>query len=266
MATNPPIHTEHEALVAFGQPVMTPHRVVKDGVPYLVHRNDQQISSVEGMLPQPTRTRHTLKAHSMAAFVAAVLDYARPDSRIYADRDSMTMTCVVDHYAASQPEWGQHLIVYKMKLSPDWTVWTDCNKRKFEQIEFADWLEDNALVITDPKPAAIIELARNLEIRQSGMFKQASRVQDGSFDLTYTVNNEAVNVKVPERLRIELPVCVGDQTNVQLEARFRWRVADNRTRFFYDLYRVDDVLDRYWADVSKHAEDATKVKTLQGQY
>lgn len=261
-----PIHTELEASAAFGTPNLQPWRPEEGGVPYLIHRTDQTLVRVEEMLRAPTRTRHKLDASDLASFIAATKMFSGADSIIYANREKLALRCVVDHYTRDKTAWGQHLISYEMKHSPDWLTWTGANKRRFEQAEFAEWLDDNALVIVEPKPAAIIELARNLEVRQSGVFKQATRIQDGSYDLTYTVNNEAQNVKVPERIRIELPVCSGDKTNVQLEARFRWRISDGRTMFFYDLYRVDDVLDRYWENVSAEIAADTGLKVLQGRY
>ncbi len=168
------------------------------------------------------------------------------NSRVFADEQKLQVTAVLDYHNAgkpSDPRWGAHRLILGMRHSEEWKVWTAANNKKFTQIEFAEFLEQNAIDIAAPTPAAMMEVARDLQATTEVEFGSAQRMNDGQVRFRYTEQTKATvggaQVAVPEDFQIEIPVFIGGG-DVRVHALLRFRVNQGKLVIWYTLVRPEE--------------------------
>jgi uncharacterized protein YfdQ (DUF2303 family) len=154
-----------------------------------------------------------------------------------------------------------------LRHSEEWTRWKGNDGARTNQIDFAEFIEDNAPDIVTPDPATMLEVARDLSAKTEVDFGSAIRMQNGSVQFKYSEQVKgtfgAGNVEVPERFVIAIPVYVGSE-RVKITARLRYRINAGKLSFWYDLLRAEAVRRDAFLDVQKSIADTLGIRIING--
>ena len=91
------------------------------------------------------------------------------------------------------------------------------NKKSMNQGEFAQFLEENAGMFTEPKGADLLELILSLEGRNHADIKEAFKLQSGAIKVNYTeevvlkgvASNREGNIELPSILKVAIALFRG---------------------------------------------------------
>lgn len=146
-------------------------------------------------------------------------------------------------------QWRDHIAKFSPKTSVEWKRWIGSNEKPMDQLAFANFIEKNLQDIASaegyPTGTAMLQMATTLEIAQDSMIKSAIRLQSGGIRMEYIEDDNAQTVRSMEvfnRFAIGIPVFWGG-TAYQLEAQLKYRLANGKVSFRYELIRPDKVLE-----------------------
>ena len=249
----------------------------KETLPYMVIPDGYK-SEVLARLDRPVRTSGTTQMSDARSFSDLYGRFAA-DSLIYASLNPAQFIAVLNDHKEEGPDWRDHRIVFQPKHSDPWNAWMKRNgaDKAFNlhigNVEFAEWLEDQALDIVQPTGAAMLHMALSFKATESAQFSNAANLQDGSvtFDYQRTVQGSAIGpgggkCKIPERFTILIPVFDGpDEPKYKIEARFRYRLVGGGLRIWYQLERPNLVMEAAFKDLWKKIEKETGASILYGR-
>lgn len=188
-------------------------------------------------LPNASRLGPFAKALVEVDERASLRDYANrfatPHSVILADIDKGTISVKLDYHGASdrakgiapQPDAGLHSATLVLRPSEEFKRWDAMEGELWPQAEFARFLEENAVDITDPEPATFIEIARDMEATSGQKYVSSVRLDNGDRRVTFESETRArSDLNIPQKFWITIPLWHGEGT-VGITALFRWRAA-----------------------------------------
>lgn len=261
-------------------------------IPILVKpgNNGGTIASVKGQIEEyrtgPARRTGTATTTTLASFIELTNRHKDQDSAIFAKTDwpNPALTAVIDYHTAKGAARNtDHRIVYKFPVTPEFQAWIDHAGKKFEQAEFAAFLEDHAAELAAPfdaekieyerlfkarlaPPNELIDLARSLEIHVGQKIKNAVKLQSGEAELTFVeehTNAAGDPVTVPGVFMIELSAFI-DGDRVRIPARLRYRAVGGTIVWSYDLYRwQDEMRQRVSQDLTRAGKE-TELPFFEG--
>lgn len=196
---------------------------------------------------KPERIKQKVTVLDATSFIEYYSLFADLNSRTFADESKLTVVSVLDYHGAKEgsPRWGQHQVTLGLRTSEEWKRWTAANNHHMGQQEFAEFLEQNSLDITDPAPASIIEIANELQATTEVEFGSGIRQADGQIRFKYTESTKATvgagQVQVPDHFTIQIPAFVGGE-RVPVKALLRFRVKEGTLTFWFTLIRPEEVI------------------------
>ena len=155
-----------------------------------------------------------------------------------------------------------------LRQSTEWQTWTRLNNKQLTQQEFAEFLEQNAIDITSPDPAAMREIAEDLETTIAVDFASAQKQAGGKVNFRYTETTKTTvsggkQITVPDSFSIAIPAFIGGN-RVRMDVLLRYRVKDQKLIFFYTLVRPEEVIRNAFSDARKVIADGIQVKIING--
>lgn len=249
-----------------------------DSVPFITTVSSSGATSqvsLEQFLLRPAVVRASVAVNDVDSFNAYVNKYRRSENDrliIFADvtETGASFLAVLDyiHDGSCMADRGDHRVSYTCKPTPEWARWTAFNKKQMSQLDFAQFVEDNAPDFVDPSSAEMQEIALTLEAKTDGEFSSAARLQNGSFRLRY---NETVTAKAGENGNVDIPstFTIGIAPFVgfapwKIEARLRYRINGGKLLFWYELVRTHKVIELAAKEVIDKITTATAVTPLLG--
>lgn len=241
---------------------------------------------IEKFRTGPERRKGTAVVTTLLSFVELVNRHKDDGSAIFAKTDwpKPALTAVLDYHSLDgSPRNADHRVLYTFPITPEFQAWIDHASKKFEQAEFAAFLEDHASELAAPydaekveferlfkaklaSPNELIDLARSLEIRVGQRFKQAVKLQSGEAELSFMeehTNAAGEAVTVPGVFMIAMRAFI-DGEHVRIPVRLRYRATGGTIVWFYDLYRwQDEMRERVSQDLAKAGKD-TGLPTFEG--
>lgn len=241
---------------------------------------------------QPLRRKGTAIVDTLDSFVELVNRQKDEDSAIFATTSlpHVKLTAVLDYNRGPdgemkhQPRFGQHRIDYPFPLTEEFKAWMAMNGKPFEQMKFAQFLEDHVAELASPtdgetslyqqqfqvriaNPMELITLSRDLEVYVKAEFKQSARLQSGERAITFKsehVNSQGDVITIPGLFIISLPAWI-DGEPVRIPARLRYRAEGTEVKWYYDLYRADFWLREQVINDAKTASLATELPVFFGK-
>ncbi len=196
----------------------------------------------------PIRVRSTVSVSDAESFLHYYSLYSIPSSVIFAEEETQVIESVLDYHdpartAAGQViRWGQHRVVLRLRPSAEWSKWTSQSGKKTSQMDFAEFLEDNAPDIVSPSAATMIEVARDLSAKGEVDFASAISLKNGSVQFRYSEQVKGTygsgNIDVPGQFSVSIPVFRGGGC-IELGCRLRYRLNGGKLTFWFDLLRAD---------------------------
>lgn len=228
------------------------------GIPVFVIPSDMKVhelnSLIEKQMPRPYRLEQKVELLTEESFVEYFKRYATASSTIFVDDHTSTFTAVLDyHDSPNEPAHKHHVATYKCPKTKEWCSWFESNNKKFNQEEFALFIEENLKEIEEPNGADMLQIATTLKAKNNVDFSSGIRLDNGEVQFTYkeTVNGVAGvqgQVAIPEKFKLIIqPFLKGPAYNI--EARFRYRVVQGTLTMWYSLIRPHACADDAFNDI-----------------
>lgn len=177
------------------------------------------------------------------------------NSMIFGNPDNNTFTGVLDYHSPEDKEGREckFRVAFSMRTTDRWDTWEENNKVAMAQEQFATFIEDNLPDIYTPdgkmpSAADMLEVSRTLQVTGGHKFNQQTNLKDGSRHFSYVEDNAGVagakgEVAVPDKFCIRMPIFM-NQPPVTIECRLRYRINSGKMSMWYDLFRIDELLDK----------------------
>lgn len=224
---------------------------------------------LERTLPVPLRYRGHTGLNDAPSFIRFVNEFFGLQSKLYGTIDPPKFVAVFNANSKEGTGWADHSASYDCPLSIEWRKWSASNGKVMTQTDFAKFIEDNALDITDPASADMIDISRTIEAKKKVNFASGIRLADGSNELTFEEAIEGTaakgRLKIPEVFTIAIPVLDGGD-RYAVQARFRYRISDGKLALWFDLVRPHKVLEDAVKGVWKSIEDGVGTLIFNSAY
>lgn len=177
------------------------------------------------------------------------------ETEVTAQETEGRMISIIDAGTDLEPGWRDHSITLQLQTSDEWRRWLDRNSKLMKQVEFAEFLEDNAKDIYEPSYAEIFEIATSLQVKRGVDFESATRLDNGEIQLGYRETTTATagkigQMSIPETLVIGLRPFKGGET-YRVTASFRYRLNGPELLMGYKLQNLEKIRDEAFATVAE---------------
>lgn len=221
---------------------------------------------------QPKRKTGRYTVRDVPSFHTYWLKHQRDEiSELYADRQSLTVTAVLDAHGTDDDAtgWGEHRLVLALKHSTAYNAWKSRDGHEMTQEEFANFLEDNRADIHTPAAAEMLEVAQSLQSVSKVDFAAGFRLVDGQRRLSYVETTESRagtkgELAIPAEIVIAVPIFEGADEADVITARFRHRIVSGGLRLSYRLDRPDDVVSAAYDGVVAEVSAACDATVMRG--
>ncbi|WP_313534365.1 DUF2303 family protein [Sphingomonas sp.] len=244
------------------------------------------------------RFRHgTAVMLSLDSLIAHVNRFKDTDSVVFAndDRVKPSLTAVLDYHrdgAEADPRFGKHRSIFEFPLSDEWKAWAQANDEKMTMAEFAAFLENRIIDVlylipgedtlpedlqrlvdtlggpeTIATPNKLMELARGLQVNDEAIVQEAVNLSSGEgvvrFQARHT-DEHGAPLKVPSLFLIAIPVFRNGPL-YRLAARLRYRAAQGRLTFWFELWRTDRTFDHAFSESLERVRVETALPVFVGK-
>lgn len=214
--------------------------------------------------PRATKAKRTVT--DAASFVAYVERHGTDATEVWADTPNSTVVAVIDaHEGAGKPAgWEGHKLTLALEKTDAWKAWTKADGQWFQQLDFAEFIEDRASDVKTPSSADLLELAQSFQAHRKVDFESSERMKDGQTNLAFkeTVAAKAGqkgNIVIPDELLLVLKPYVGGPA-YHVFARFRYRLNGAQLALGIVLQRPQEILDAAFADVVTAIREGEKAR------
>lgn len=232
------------------------------------HNCGLSVVDMEQYLDRPVRKRASNVAIDQTSFCEYVARHATPGStELFASLGKTVIVAIIDYHEAGgsgKAGWKEHTATLDLTLTKEWEKWTKGEGKHMSQVEFAEFLEDLAHTVVIPDAASIIDIALNLQANVDVRFDSKINRFTGGSQLYYTedVNNGSKGqIKVPESMKVTVPPFRFSKP-VDILVRLRVRIREGKAVFFYQLDRIDRILEEAFIDVAKDVAATTGISPL----
>lgn len=249
---------ETQAAIDAGVALAGPTRVTDDlwtqTVPAGARVEQIDLRAIEDRYAEhPRRKTGTVHVQTADSFTAYLAKHGLDASEVWADPARKHLVGVINAHAASDTSLDEgiaghsdHRVVLELIHSPEWIAWTGNDKKWMTQQAFAEHLEDNAIDVTDPDAATMLEIAQTFHATTGTEFKSAQRLHSGEVTLVYAETTGARagqtgDLEIPTQFTLGIPPYAGQDDASELVARFRYRIRNGELALSYALTRPEDV-------------------------
>lgn len=217
----------------------------------------------------PKRKTGTVLVRDVNSFAEYWGKHSDSDSEVFADRESRTVTAVLDANTGTGARWQQHRLKLGLQYSQAWQAWTAFDGRPLDQEAFAEFLEDNRADIHDPPAADMLEIASSLQASTKAEFQSGIVLANGQRKLSYVEQTTAQagqrgDLTIPTEITLGLAVFEGSAVADAVTARFRYRISNGKLSLHYKLDRPADVISTAFAGVVAEVERLCSATVLRG--
>lgn len=194
---------------------------------------------------QPIRAVGVYRPATVESFIQYVGVHASTENTtVWVHPTDGRVEAVLDDNGISNG-YGQHRAVLELARTPEWTYWTRHDGALMSQVDFAELIEGGLQQIEQPDAADLLELAQSFHATNQVTFRSSVRLASGEQQLQYDEELQASAGKtgqltVPTTIVLVLAPFLGEP-EVQLAARFRFRVTSGRLMLGYKLDQPEKV-------------------------
>lgn len=233
------------------------------GQPYMVRAADGEMRVVTTP-PAPWDKPHYKKQNLRVIDAQSFTDYLEkhgdgPETEIRVNEDQARISAILDAGSKLTPGHQEHILELRPHIDDDWKAWARIDGDLMSQEDFADFIEDQALNITSPDAATMLEIATSMHVNTSVEFEQGHRQSDGQVRFAYRENsttNAGANgdIEIPATIQLALSPFKGGAT-YQVEARLRWRIRSKQLAIGVKLVRPGLLKDAAFDSIVKTVEE-----------
>lgn len=240
---------------------------------YVVASRDghlHQIDLLDKHLDRPRRKTGTIQVRDVPTLAELWMKHGVDSiSEVYADRDALAVTAVLDAHGRDETGWGKYRAVLALKHSEAYLAWSKFSGCLMGQEAFAEFLEDNRQDIREPSSAELLEVAQTLQGTAKVEWQAGHRLVDGQRRIGFVESNAATagtkgELAIPTQITIGVPVFDGATVAHAFTARFRHRIEGGNLRLMYKLDRPADVVTAAFDGVVAEVASACATTVLKG--
>lgn len=228
----------------------------------------EQLTDPDALPPVIAQAVTLDTADSAAAYINRFSD---PSSVLVADYEKGEVTAHLDwhhHNDAERPlapRHNRHRAVFRLLPSEEWTRWDTIEGTMLEQAEFGRFLEENAVDISAPDPATMIEIARDLEATQGVKFSAKTRLENGDRGFTYeTETHTRGEMAIPTRFTLTIPLYHGEEP-VEIECLFRYRITPAGLLLGFNWRRAEYMRRAHFEQIATRLSEETGLPMFAGR-
>lgn len=270
---------------------------VVDQIQAVVLPENMEIHSVKDLIDEYADKPDRIKDNAILDRVDSFVDYTNrfkqtasavfARGKISGSSVEANMLAVFDYHPeggdTTKAAFSDHTAAYKFPVSKEFRKWIRQDGEPMSQADFAHFIEDRLQDMSAPTdsdneligngidarfadPIQMLELARGLEVRNNEAVKQKYNTSTGETEIQYTAEHadaESKPLKVPNFFILNIPVFeMGEYYRIAV--RLRYRVTSGSVKFWFDLYRVEQVFDAAFDLVCEQVKEKTELPLFIG--
>lgn len=244
-----------------------PQRFEIEGRPVLVFPEGSKIKEFPELFPPVlTHTKAKVIAHDFTGFIDYVNAFKNGVTRVFAALEPKPkLLAFIDyHEDKGAANFCAHSVICEMPFSEEWKRWTSIDSKPVDQKTFGTFLEDNLKDVIEPTGASLMQAALNFTSMREVEFGSSTRLSSGEVQFAYKEKEKTGEVKLPERIKLALPVFRGDTRQYAIFARVKYKLDDKKLAIWIELERPDLVIDASYANVLADVADKTEINPFRG--
>lgn len=241
---------------------------------FAVRRRSDELVDVldlEKYAPAPSRKRGGVNVHTPAGLITYANRHMDPSASTLWHDPARGQICVVlnDHvHTAAQPGWGDHRVTLNLRRSERWKAWVELSEKPMTQTAFAEFLEEHVADIVEPDGAALLEVARSLQVTTGAKFRSARSLHSGETQLVYEEEVEARagkggDITVPRNFAVALEPWEGSPP-WRVDGRFFYRAKEGMLAVGYKLLRLAEIARDASDAIASSIHDALDLPVIEG--
>lgn len=230
---------------------------------------------------EPGRVKGTITLSDAGSLIDYGNRYGTETGALFAAHKSHRITAVLDYFGQSTetttdepgapvdrlppvPKFCEHFATLTLELSEEWNLWGAIDGKMMGQLEFARFLEENAIDVAEPSGADLIEICRDFHAVRAQNFRSIVRTQSGVERIEYTDENKPVSaVEIPSSFTLKIPVYFGEEP-VELKAALRWHNAGETLALGIKLIRKENLRQSEFKRISAEVAKETGYPLFMG--
>lgn len=238
----------------------------------VAHPESVRITTVDDPYSLPPRIGQTVTVDTRESLVNYANRFSCDRSMLVADIDAGTITAHLDWHGHNGDGEGKlaarhdkHRAILRLRDSEEFKRWNEFEGGLHSQVEFAAFLEENAVDVTDPEPTILIEISRDLEVTQGAVFKSSNRLENGDRVFVYETETRVKGeVQVPREFLLQIPLYAGEDT-VELRCALRFRPTGEGLKLGFEWRRVEYQRQAYFQSIASAASEQTGLPVIFGR-
>ena len=245
-------------------------------LPFVVIPEDGKVHTFENTLERPLQLNQSVNLHTAKDFISYVNRFADKNSVIFVHVLGGKIKAVLDYHEAyqddaatsdqakNQPRHCKHVANFNVEQTPEFIKIREASGRKFNQTEFALFLEDVMPYISEPVATELYEIVQTLSAKTGVDFKSGVRTDNGQVTLTYNETIEARagaagNLAIPEKIVFGVQVHRGGE-HYAIPARFRYRIKDGNLTLWYDIDQLEKAIEKSMEDTVDYIKNGKSIR------
>lgn len=228
---------------------------------------ESKVIDLQQYVSQPRRAGGTITVFEADSFLAAfqaMTDGTTGPALIYVDKQVTrpSITAVLNEHSAAAPGWRDHRVHLHFRETSQWAKWKSIDGKMLDQVEIAEFVEDNMADIASPSGAEMLEIAQYFSASRKAEFKSVQLLSSGAYEMVNAENVEAKvksgRVEVPAEFELGIAPYEGVDP-FKVPVRLRYRMPDGKLQLGIRLQRVEELVKAVLEDALKKIGDVAPI-------
>lgn len=236
-----------------------------NGKTYAIVPDGYQLTDITpagaGTTARPDVIRQKATLQTADSLVDYLTKYKGADTTLFADIAANALVGAIDYHGATQAGLNVHQATMKLPFSLEWQLWSGIDGKDLSQLEFARFLEENAIDVVDPDAATLLETVRDLQAVEIENTSARARTETDHIDISFEHSVNAVTqsgkLSIPKSFKLMIPVYFGEPPTL-ITGALRWNKIQGQIKFGIKLLRAEqariDEFKRVVGDIAERSE------------
>lgn len=220
------------------------------------------------IVPAPVRIKQAVVVQTTDSLVDYINRFKTENTVLFADIANNKIRGLIDYHAPATAAHLDHGATLDLPFSEEWRTWSGQSGRLIGQLEFARFLEENAVDVIAPEGAELLEVCRDLQSKRKVDFRKAVRTSGGGESFEYSEESETKartgGVEVPTKFKLSIPVYFGGAPT-EVFAFLRFKIEEGSLTLGYILHRAEHVRQATFRQIVLDAADRTGQPAVFGR-
>ncbi|GAB5535271.1 MAG: DUF2303 family protein [Rubricoccaceae bacterium] len=177
----------------------------------------------------------------------------------FADKDNAKYVAHLDYHTGEGPGRCAHTVHLTVAKTPQWLTWNRANKQKMNQVEFAEFIENNIEDIREPSGASVLTAVTHLNATRNQTIRSQVSLENGNhiFKTTDETKGDST-IAFPSEMTLGLAVFTGDAdqvTHYGIRTRVRFSNKDGEgLLMWYEMVGIEQVLEKAANEIMSQVE------------